>query len=145
MEIRKASIKDKEAIEKLSHEHSFEINRKWEKILSSQKTETYILIDNDKIVGLTGLIHHKWNNTLQILNIFIHPDYRRQGLGLKLINHIKGIARQSDFRCLIAEAPSNTNAPKLYEKAGFRKSGYNDRYYSNSGEPVAYWMSYDLK
>lgn len=45
----------------------------------------------------------------------------------------------------MAEAPSLSNAPKLYKKAGFRKCGYNDRYYSNSGKEIALWYSFDLK
>lgn len=45
----------------------------------------------------------------------------------------------------MAEALSLSNTPKLYKKAGFRKCGYNDRYYSNSGKEIALWYSFDLK
>ena len=54
------------------------------------------------------------------------------------------IAKKTSFRCLIAEVPSLNPAKKLYEKMGFRKCGYNDRYYSNKGKEICVWMSLDI-
>ncbi|MBD3355203.1 GNAT family N-acetyltransferase [Candidatus Woesearchaeota archaeon] len=145
MKIRKASLKDLQKIKQLSKEFKFELKRDWKDLISSKNSEMFLLIDNDYIIGFTGLIYHKWNNTIQISNIFIDPKYRRKGMGLKLINFLIDRAKKTKYRCLIAEAPSSNPAVKLYKKAGFRKCGYNDRYYSNSGKKIAFWMSIDLK
>ncbi len=105
----------------------------------------YVLVENKKIIGFTGLIYHKWNNTLKISDIFIIPEYRKKGYGFKLIEFLVSRAKRTNYRCIIAEAPSLSNAPKFYKRAGFRKCGYNDRYYFNFGKEIALWYSYDLK
>ena len=136
MKIKKANNKDLEEIRKISKRYDFG--------LQGDK-EMYILIENKKIIGFAGLIYHKWNNTLQISDIFIVPEYRKKGCGLKLIKFLINKSKKTKYRCIIAEAPSLSNAPKLYEKAGFRKCGYNDRYYSNKNKEIALWYAYDLK
>jgi N-acetylglutamate synthase-like GNAT family acetyltransferase len=136
MEIKKATKEDIEEIKALSKKNDFGLQG---------SNEMYVLKKDGKILGFTGLIYHRWNNTLQISDIFIIPKERKKGLGLKLVLNLIEICKKIDYRCLIAEAPSLSNAPKLYEKAGFRKCGYNDRYYSNNGKEKAIWYSYDLK
>jgi len=136
MKIKKATKKDLVEIKKVSNKYNFELQG---------SKEMYVLVDKNEIIGFTGLIYHDWNNTLQISDIFVVPKHRRRGFGLKLIEFIIQKAKKTKYRCLIAEAPSLSKAPGLYEKAGFRKCGYNDRYYSNSGKEVALWYSYDLK
>jgi len=136
MEIKKANLKEIKEIKEISKKYKFGLQG---------AKEMYILIKDKKIIGFTGLIYHKWNNTLQVSDIFIIPEYRRKSYGLKLIKFLVNKAKKTNYRCIIAEAPSLSNAPKLYEKAGFRKCGYNDRYYSNSGKEIALWYSYDLK
>jgi ribosomal protein S18 acetylase RimI-like enzyme len=136
MEIKKANLKEIKEIKKIGKKYKFGLQG---------SKEMYILVKGKKIIGFTGLIYHKWNNTLQVSDIFVIPEYRRKGYGLKLIKFLVNKAKETNYRCIIAEAPSLSNAPKLYEKAGFRKCGYNDRYYSNSGKEIALWYSYDLK
>ena len=145
MRIRKATLKDLQKIRQSSKEFNFELNRDWNDLISSKKSEMFILIDNKEIIGFTWLIYYKWNNTIQISNIFVNPKFRSQGLGLKLIKFLINKVKKTDYRCLIAEAPSLNPVVKLYKKAGFRKCGFNDRYYSNSGKEIALWMSIDLK
>ncbi len=136
MEIRKANSGEIKEIKRISKKYEFELQG---------SKEMYVLIKEEKIIGFTGFVYYKWNNTLKVSDIFIVPEYRRKGCALKLINFLIDKAKKTNYRCIIAEAPSLSNAPKLYEKAGFRECGYNDRYYSNSGKEVALWYSYDLK
>ena len=136
MEIKRANSEELEEIEKISKKYKFGLQG---------SKEMYVLIKSEKIVGFTGVIYRKWNNVAKISDIFIVPEHRRGGLGLKLVEFLVNKAKETNYRCIIAEAPSLSNAPKLYKKAGFRKCGYNDRYYSNSGEEIALWYSYDLK
>ncbi len=136
MEIKKANLEDTKKIEEISKNHKFGLQG---------SKEMYVLIKDKEIIGFTGIIYYKWNNTLKVSDIFVIPEHRRKGYALELINFLIDKAKKTNYRCIIAEAPSLNNASKLYEKAGFRKCGYNDRYYSNSGEEVALWYSYDLK
>ncbi len=145
MKITKGTLKDLSEIRRLSKKFEFEIGRDWKGLISSKNSEMFVLMNDRSIVGFTGLIHYEWNMTLQILNIFVEPQYRRKGLGFTLVNFLVERSRKTTYRCLIAEAPSLNPVVDLYKKAGFRKCDYNDRYYSNSGKEIALWMSLDLK
>jgi ribosomal protein S18 acetylase RimI-like enzyme len=145
MKVRKATLEDLPEIRKLNNRFKFEIGRDWKRLISSRNSEMFVLISEGSIVGFTGLIRYDWNNTLQILDIFVEPQYRRRGLGYKLVKFLVDRSRRTAYRCLIAEAPSLNPVVDLYKKAGFRQCGYNDRYYSNSGKEIALWMSLDLK
>ena len=145
MRIRRALLSDLPTIRRISERYRFERNRDWKESISSKNREMFLLVENERILGFTGLIYWDWNNTLQILDIFVIPKYREHGLGLKLVNFLIRKAKKTKYRCLIAEAPALSRAVGLYKKAGFRKCGYNDRYYANGGKNIALWMSYDLK
>ena len=136
MRIKKANSNDIKEIKKISKKYKFGLQG---------SKEMYVLIEDKEIIGFTGLIRHKWNNTLRISDIFVVPEHRKRGYGLKLIEFLIKKAKRTNYRCIIAEAPSLSNASKLYKKSGFRKCGYNDRYYSNSGKEIVLWYSYDLK
>ena len=134
MKIRKATLRDLPEIRRLNKKFKFETGRDWKGLISSKNSEMFVLMDDRSIVGFTGLIRYDWNNTLQISNIFVEPQHRRKGLGFKLLNFLIERSRKTDYRCLIAEAPSLNPVVELYKKTGFRQCGYNDRYYSNSGK-----------
>jgi len=136
MKIKRANLKYIKEIKRISRKYKFKVQG---------SKEMYVLVEDKEIIGFTGLIHHKWNNTLGISDIFVIPKHRRKGYGLKLIKFLISRAKGTNYRCIIAEAPSLSGAPKFYEEAGFRKCGYNDRYYSNSGKEIALWYSYNLK
>ncbi len=136
MEIKKADTEDIKEIEKISKRHEFGLQG---------AKEMYVLIENKEVIGFTGLIYYEWNNIVKVSDIFVVPEKRRKGYALKLINFLVDRAKKTNYRCLIAEAPSLGGVPGLYKKGGFRKCGYSDRYYSNSGKEVALWYSYDLK
>ncbi len=145
MKIRKATLRDLPEIRTLNKKFKFEIGRDWKGLISSKNSEMFVLMNGRSIVGFTGLIRYDWNNTIQISNIFVDHQYRRKGLGFRLVNFLVERSRKTIYRCLIAEAPSLNPVVDLYKKAGFRQCGYNDRYYSNSDKEIALWMSLDLK
>ncbi len=134
-------------IKELSQRYGFEVNRNWDKLLNEKDTEIYGLSERGRIIGFTGLIHNDWNETLQVLDIFIDPEARNKGYGKYIIDFLLNKAKGMDgYRCIIAEAPAKDGIDKFYGKLGFRKCGYNDRYYTNDDNgDIAVFMSYDLK
>ena len=65
-----------------------------------------------------------------ILNICIHPDYQRQGLGEGMVEFLLDFARQNKARMALLEVRlSNTAAYKLYVKLGFDEVGLRKSYY----------------
>ncbi|MCL2517112.1 MAG: ribosomal protein S18-alanine N-acetyltransferase [Oscillospiraceae bacterium] len=68
----------------------------------------------------------------QIINIAVHPDYRRMGIANALIEKVLEYSRVNGIKLLMLEVrESNAAAIKLYEKFGFREVGRRKRYYKN--------------
>ena len=66
----------------------------------------------------------------EILNVVIHPDYRRLGKASKLICMFEKEAKNAgSSRCFLEVAESNNSARKLYTGLGYSKVGQRDNYY----------------
>jgi len=141
--IEKATTKDIDDLSTLNKEF-FGESRDYTEEINSDDTEVYVFRKDNKIVGISGVKKNSWNGTGWLLNIFVHPDYRKQGIASNLVKNMIDISRENGFRCLVAEAPSDSNAPALFKNLNFRKCGYNDRHYSNKPGEIAEFWSYDL-
>lgn len=65
-----------------------------------------------------------------ILNLCVHPDHRRTGLGSFILEHLIQRARLARAEAIMLEVrPSNPAAIGMYESRGFRKIGKRKRYY----------------
>lgn len=144
MKIIKATLEDLPEIERLNNKYFKEI-RDFKIIIEGKDTLFFVMLEINKICGFSGLHIFRWNNTVRIIDIFIHPDYRRKGYATKFLNRLKKEAKKIDVRTIVAEAPSLNEVLQLYFKNGFRTCGFNDRYYSNDGKEIAIFLSYDLK
>lgn len=142
--IRKAVLNDSLVITQLNEDYFHETGRDFSALITGPQSGMYVALDNEQIIGFTGLQANGWNQTLHVIDILVHPDYRRQGIGGRLLRHLIEVARASVYRCLTAEAPSLNPVLQLYLQNGFRICGYHDRYYTNSGPEVAIFVSLDL-
>lgn len=71
----------------------------------------------------------------QILNIATHPEYRRQGLGTKIMEAVIGYAREKGITFITLEVrESNAAAIGLYESLGFYQVGRLKNYYDSPKE-----------
>ncbi|MCU7937267.1 MAG: ribosomal protein S18-alanine N-acetyltransferase [Candidatus Thiodiazotropha sp. (ex Dulcina madagascariensis)] len=65
-----------------------------------------------------------------ILNLCIHPDWQRKGLGNKMVQRLLKIARQHGAETVFLEVRiGNRAALRLYEKLGFVQIGRRRNYY----------------
>jgi ribosomal-protein-alanine N-acetyltransferase len=72
---------------------------------------------------------------LHILNIAVHPDFRKQGHASTLLRHILAVGREAKARVISLEVRlSNQPAQMLYKKFGFHEVGRRPRYYADNGE-----------
>ena len=70
-----------------------------------------------------------------VMNIAVSPDYRRQGIGEKLVLALVEELKKHGNHCLSLEVrPSNTPALSMYEKLGFAEVGRRPNYYRNPKE-----------
>lgn len=85
----------------------------------------YVAIDNDKIVGyLAGSINiqnsYVTNSLAEVDNMFILDEYRKYGIGSKLMNKFKEYCIQNNIEELkVTASAKNINAIEFYKKNGF--------------------------
>ncbi len=82
------------------------------------------------------VVGHLWCwfvvDEVQILNVAVHPRYRRRGIGKALLRDILAEARQGGVRSVSLEVRrSNASAIALYEGFSFRRVTVRRRYYEN--------------
>jgi len=67
-----------------------------------------------------------------LLNICVHPDYQRRGLGACMVNYLLDVAHWKRAKVAFLEVRvSNTVAYHLYNRMGFEEIGVRRRYYPN--------------
>ncbi len=70
-----------------------------------------------------------------MMNIAVHPDFRRQGLAQALVEALVDQLAKNGNHCLTLEVrASNAPAISLYEKNGFTEVGRRKNYYRNPKE-----------
>ena len=81
--------------------------------------------DDSKVVGYIGI--EKILDEVHIINMAIDPDYRQQGIGKRLMQHV---LNDEDVFFLEVRV-SNENAKKIYEKYGFKVINTRKGYYAD--------------
>jgi len=72
---------------------------------------------------------------LQIANLAVHPDFRSQGVGKKILQEILNRACQRKIKRVTLEVrESNQAALKLYQGFGFEEIGRRKKYYRKPNE-----------
>jgi len=89
--------------------------------------------ENDRIVGYAGfwLIYDE----AHITTIAIHPDFRRQGLGDKLLQKMIETGYEKNVKWFTLEVrASNIAAQNMYYKYNFKSLGLRKKYYQDNDE-----------
>jgi ribosomal-protein-alanine N-acetyltransferase len=78
-----------------------------------------------------------------ILNLAVHPELRRRGIGSLLLRHGLDYSRERGARMITLEVRrSNYKAISLYRSFHFQPQGVRLRYYSDSGEDAVIMTLY---
>ena len=139
--IRKATIEDLKAIQELNYKlfeleyNNFDpaLNMNWtfSKIgenyfkKSIENATVWVAVDNNKVIGyLVGRIEkmpaYTTKSLAELDNFYIDEEYRRQGIGKRLVEEFKkyGINKGIEEIKVTASA-KNTNAKAFYQNNGF--------------------------
>lgn len=72
---------------------------------------------------------------MEVLNLGVHPDFRRRGIGRALMLELMHRCREMEIkRGLLDVKESNHPAIALYESLGFKKVGVRKKYYPDTRE-----------
>ncbi len=98
--------------------------------LASDATRYFLAEVDGRIVGYAGA----WLivDEVQITNIAVHSDYRRQGIGKALLCHLLDATTKEGANYFSLEVRrSNLPAQALYESQGFLVAGERKNYYGD--------------
>jgi ribosomal-protein-alanine N-acetyltransferase len=94
---------------------------------------SYIAEIDGRIVGY--ILFWLLPDEVDIHNVAVHKDFRRRGLGRRLLERAVSEARgRGSSRITLEVRKSNLAAQKLYESMGFIVTGVRKGYYSDDGE-----------
>ncbi|OGO77276.1 MAG: hypothetical protein A2Y23_02545 [Clostridiales bacterium GWB2_37_7] len=120
-------------IEKLSFRTPWSRESFVEEMQTNQRAR-YVLAElGDTVVGYGGM----WFivDEAHITNIAVHPDYRGQKIGEKVVEAMIAAAQRESINSLTLEVRvTNTPAINLYKKLGFDEVGIRKGYYTDTGE-----------
>ena len=101
--------------------------------LSCRLSVWLVALEGEQVVGYVG--SQTVIDESDMMNIAVHPDFRRRGIAEALVAELEAALRQRGSRALTLEVrDSNASAIALYEKLGFAQVGLRKNYYRNPKE-----------
>ena len=101
--------------------------------LNNQLALWLVAEDNGRVAGYVG--SQTVMGESDMMNVAVHPDYRKQGIATTLIVGLVEELRKRESHCLTLEVrASNENAISLYQKLEFQQVGCRKNYYRNPKE-----------
>ncbi|QLH42728.1 MAG: ribosomal protein S18-alanine N-acetyltransferase [Coxiellaceae bacterium] len=99
----------------------------------------FVYTDDDTIIGfIVAMIR---SQECQILNICIAAQYRQQGFGQQLMQHVLALAKQQGATTALLEVrQSNHSAIALYHKLGFNEISVRPNYYPSKNGREDAWV-----
>ena len=92
-----------------------------------------VALDGDKVAGYIG--SQRVLDEADMMNVAVHPDYRRQGIAGNLVKSLCAALAEKDIKHLMLEVrQSNAPAIALYGQLGFLQVGLRPNYYRNPKE-----------
>ncbi|MFH1684096.1 MAG: ribosomal protein S18-alanine N-acetyltransferase [Candidatus Margulisiibacteriota bacterium] len=99
-----------------------------ESVFKEDEHKYLVAKDEGKVLGYIGI--EEISGERHIINMAVHPESRRKGVGKKLIERI--LNKKDVF--FLEVRVLNEPAVKLYEKYGFKNVGLRKKYYQDNGE-----------
>lgn len=107
--------------------------------MSNEIAVYFVAKENGKVIGYCGF----WQvaDEGDVTNIAVLPEFRRRGIGGKLLNTLIEAAKELKLELITLEVrKSNTAAKNLYKKYGFKPIGERKHYYSDNREDAVIMM-----
>jgi ribosomal-protein-alanine N-acetyltransferase len=91
-----------------------------------------VALDKGRVIGFTGM--HVVLDEGHVMNMAVLEEYRRQGVGQKLMEALFSLAPEAVRSYTLEVRASNQPAMRLYRRLGFYGVGYRRGYYTNPVE-----------
>jgi ribosomal-protein-alanine N-acetyltransferase len=102
-----------------------------------------VVFSKDRLIGY-GIVlieekrgQYSWEKKAHMMNIAVHPEFRRKGIGKKIMYTIFQVLDRKDISEIYLEVrASNEIAVAFYENLGFKSYGHIDRFYGDEDAKV---------
>ena len=131
--MRKEDIEDVFLLEQRIFEDEWSLQSFYSELENPEVSIPLVVEEDKQIIGYAIVWYYA--DELHISNFAISPEYRRRGLGRRLLNYIMNLV--SDYKFAYLEVRmSNRPAIALYEQYGFEPLYVRERYYRNGEDAV---------
>lgn len=98
-----------------------------------ERAEAYGIVgENGELLACIEVCPEEWSNRLMVTELWVDDSLQKQGIGKKLMDKAKEIAKFQNRRAIILETQScNTNAIGFYLHQGFELIGFDKCCYTN--------------
>lgn len=111
--------------------------------LKNRLAHYHVIEQDGKLIAYAGM----WVlfEEAHITNVAVLPDYRRQGLGQRImLESMKAAVALNATQMTLEVRESNLGAQALYEGLGFVSAGRRKKYYSDTGEDALILWNTDI-
>ena len=122
--IRTATVSDLEELKELTDAHKHELGFVLRPALARSIARGEVLVARND-AGLIGFVeyHHRQDEQTTLYHIVVAPDYRRQGIGQRLIEWLADEARASNKEVIVLKCPDTLPANEFYARTGWSLVG----------------------
>lgn len=137
-DMQKDDIPDVSGIERISFSTPWSRQSFLNEIYRKNAFLKVAVFDKNIIGYICGnYLHHE----SRILNLAVHPDFRRQGVATILMNEaMRELKKKGCVFMYLKVRISNTDAQKFYELFGFKSETIRKKYYDNPEEDALLMM-----
>jgi len=143
---RRAVLSDVEVVAMLAGSYDLEPIYDYARLIGETNRELFVATDNGQVIGFAAVFVDAAGQVGTIKQIFVHPRYRRWGIGTQLIVTCVSFARERELLVAEVQVPVSNPGWTVYLKAGFRVSGFTNSYYPlHEDQPeTALFLTHDL-
>jgi len=127
IKLEKSRLNEILAIEKSSFKEPWKSDF-FEKEIGLPFSHFYVALAGPKVIGYAGF--WEMGEQADIINLAVHPDFRKKGIGKKILRFIFSRAEDLGIKKVFLEVRNaNAAAQKLYSSCGFKTVGKRKKYY----------------
>ena len=110
----------------------------WKELLEDERAVYYAMTDGDKLIGNVFIYNWKGEyDYVKIMNVSVHPDYRKQGVASRLLNRVTEDMKSDGMYLFRGETRStNTAMQKAFESCGYKLDRVEEGYFHEPEEPA---------
>ena len=93
----------------------------------------------NELLGYISAEFYEWNRLGQIQGLIVDPEYRRRGIGNRLVGEVEKFMRKKRARGIHVDTPVNNEiGRRFYTALGYKEDCIRSEYYDKNANAVVY-------